>query len=205
MKIRTILVPALTGLFLGLVAPHAARAEVEEWKIEPNHSAAHFAVKHLLISTVRGSFSHVTGTVWLDTEDITKSRVEAEIDATTIDTGNEKRDRHLKSGDFFNVKKCPKILFKSKKVEKDGDELKVVGDLTMNCVTKEVTLNVESISQTVVNPVGVPTRAIEATTKLNRQDFGISWNKSLDGGGVVVGDEVKVILDIQIIKPRAKK
>ena len=190
---------------LGLLVPGLARAEVEAWKIEPNHSAAHFAVKHLLISTVRGTISNVQGTVWLDTEDITKSRVEAEMDANTIDTGNEKRDRHLKSADFFNVKKCPKITFKSKRIEKDGDDLKVVGDLTMNCVTKEVTLDVESISQTVVNPVGVPTRAIEATTKIDRQDFGISWNKSLDGGGVVVGDEVKITLDIQIIKPKAKK
>ncbi len=188
-----------------LFLPNLARAEAEAWKIETNHSAAHFAVKHLLISTVRGSITNVTGTVWLDSEDITKSRVEAELDASTIDTGNEKRDRHLKSADFFNVKKCPKIVFKSKRVEKDGEDLKVVGDLTMNCVTKEVTLNIESLSQTVINPVGVPTRAIEATTKIDRHDFGISWNKSLDGGGMVVGDEVKITLDIQIIKPKAKK
>jgi len=177
-----------------------AQAETEQWKIDPNHSTANFKVKHLLIATVRGQFSGVKGTVTLDPKDLGTLSIDATIDATTVNTGNAQRDNHLKTEDFFNIKKYPAITFKSKRVQKDGSDLIVYGDLSMNGVTREVRLEVEDISAPVLNPAKWFSRAATASTKINRQDFGISWNKSIDGGGLVVGDEVKIELDIELIR-----
>jgi polyisoprenoid-binding protein YceI len=187
-----------------LAAPSLALGAT--WEIDTVHSSANFSIRHLMVSNVKGEFGKVTGTINVDEKDITRSTVEATIDATTIDTRHEQRDAHLKSPDFFDVAKYPTITFKSKKVEKAGEgKLKVTGDLTMHGVTKEVTLNVEGPSKEVKNPFnGALHSGVAATTKLNRKDFGLNWNKALESGGVLVGDEVDVSIDLELIKKEAK-
>ncbi len=204
---RTLIVSLLGLLLLSPLSATAGKksAALETWKIDTNHTTANFKVKHLLIATVRGQFTGVSGTVKLDPNDLTKTVIDVTIDATTVNTGNEQRDNHLKTADFFNIKKFPTITFKSKKAIKDGDDLKVVGILTLNGIAKAVTLEVEDISKAILNPAKWYSRAATASTKINRQDFGVSWNKSVDGGGVVVGDEVKIEIDIELIrKPDAE-
>jgi polyisoprenoid-binding protein YceI len=168
------------------------------WKIDSAHSAANFKVKHLMVSNVRGTISGVTGTVDIDDKDVTKSKVSASLDATTIDTREPKRDDHLKSPDFFNTAKNPKITFESKSVSGKPGNLKVLGALTMNGVTKDVELAVEGPTPPIKGMGGDMRRGLTATTKVNRKDFNINWNKSLDGGGVVVGDDVDIVLDIEL-------
>jgi polyisoprenoid-binding protein YceI len=176
-------------------------AAASSWQIDPAHTSAQFAVRHLMVSTVRGTLGKVTGTVNLDEADPTKSTVEASIDATGINTREPKRDDHLKSPDFFDVAKYPTITFKSKKVTKVNDtKYQVTGDLTMHGVTKEVVLDVEGSPKPFKDPMGNTRIGGAVTSKLNRQDFGIKWNKSLDGGGVVVGDEVNVTIDVEQIR-----
>ncbi len=180
-------------------APGWAGASV--WQIDPVHSSAQFAVRHLRVSTVRGTLGNVTGTVALDDADLTRSSVDASVDASTIDTREPKRDAHLKSPDFFDVAKYPVITFKSKQVKKiDGSKFEVLGDLTLHGVTKEVALNVEGSPQPFKDPNGKFRIGGVATTKLNRKDFNIVWNKSMDGGGVVVGDDVDVTIDLEMIR-----
>jgi len=183
---------------LVLAAPSAAFAA--EYVIDSAHSGASFAVKHLMVATVRGSFSNVTGTVNYDEKDVTRSTVEATIDAKTIDTDEPKRDEHLRSPDFFDTEKFPTITFKSTKVEKAGEGLKVTGNLTLHGVTKPVVLDVEGMSQEVKDPWGNSKRGATATTKLNRKDFGLTWNKALEAGGVAVGDDVKITIDLELNK-----
>jgi polyisoprenoid-binding protein YceI len=149
---------------------------------------------------VRGTLGKVTGVVTLDEADPTKSSVEASIDATTIDTREPKRDAHLKSPDFFDVAKYPTITFKAKKVTKVSDsKFQVTGDLTLHGVTKEVTLDAEGLPKPLKDPMGNLKLGGVVTTKLNRKEFGIEWNKALDGGGVVVSDTVDVTIDIELI------
>ena len=177
-----------------------ALATASEWDIDPAHSAAQFSVRHLMVSNIRGEFGKVTGTVNLDDKDITKSTVEATIDATSIITRDEKRDGHLKSPDFFDVAKFPTVTFKSTKVEKAGkDKYKVHGDLTIHGVTKSVVLAVEGSAEQ-KDPWGNVKRGFAATTKINRKDFGLAWNKALETGGVVVGEEIAITLDIEAAK-----
>jgi polyisoprenoid-binding protein YceI len=191
---------ALAVIAISLLSfPRLAGAST--WQIDPAHTSAQFAVRHLMVSTVRGTLGKVTGAVNLDETDPTKSSVEASVDATGIDTREPKRDQHLKSPDFFDVAKYPTISFKSKKVTKVSDtKYQVTGDLTMHGVTKEVVLDVEGSPKPFRDPFGNLRIGGVATTKLNRQDFGIQWNKSLDGGGVVVGDEVSVTIDVEVIR-----
>ncbi len=184
-----------------LVVPSFALAA--NWEIDASHSAASFAVKHLMVSTVRGGFSGVKGVVKVDEKDVTKSTVEATIDASTINTLDAKRDEHLKGADFLDVAKFPTLTFKSTKVEKAKDGLKVTGDLTLHGVTKPVVLNVEGPTQAVKDPWGNTKSGATATTTLNRKDFGLTWNKALEAGGVVVGDEIKVTLDLELSKKDA--
>jgi polyisoprenoid-binding protein YceI len=175
-------------------------AGASTWQIDPVHSSAQFAVRHLMVSTVRGTLGPVTGTMNLDETDPTKSSVEASVDANGIDTREAKRDAHLKSPDFFDVAKYPTITFKSKKVTKVNDtKFQVSGDLTMHGVTREVVLDVEGAPKPFKDPMGNLKLGGSATTKLNRKDFGIQWNKAMDGGGVVVGDNVDVTIDIELI------
>lgn len=181
-----------------LVAGLASPALASEWTLDPAHTAAQFSVKHLMVSTVRGQFQKVSGSVHLDDKDITKSSLEVTIDATSIFTREAKRDAHLKSPDFFDVEKFPTLTFKSTKVEKSGDKLLVTGDLTIRGVTKPVTLTVEGPTPAVKGPWGNTARGVSATGKLNRKDFGLNWNKALEAGGVLVGDEVQLFIDAEL-------
>jgi polyisoprenoid-binding protein YceI len=195
---------ATATILTAALALEAAGAATS-WKIDPQHAAAQFAVKHLMISTVRGEFKGVTGTVNWDDQDVTKSTVDVTIDAKTVNTGEEKRDQHLKSPDFFDVEKYPTITFKSKKVEAAGPgNLKITGDLTIHGVTKETVLDVEGPSASVKDPWGNTRVAASASTKVNRQDFGVKWNANMDGGGVVVGDTVTITIDLEMVKQAAK-
>lgn len=192
------------GLAAALALP--ASAGTTTWQIDPQHSSAQFGVTHLMISTVRGEFHGVKGTVVLDDQDITRSTVNVTIDATSVDTREPDRDKHLKSPDFFDVAKYPSITFKSTKVEQvSPGELKVTGDLTIRGVTKQVVLNVGGPKAPIKDPWGLQRSAVSATTKINRQDFGVSWNKTLDSGGVVVSDEVRITLDVEMVIPSAGK
>ena len=185
-------------LVLALAMAVPALAGAAAWDIDPAHSVATFKVRHLMVSNVPGEFGKVSGVVNYDPADPSKSSVEATIDTTSITTRQEARDKHLKSPDFFDVEKFPTIIFKSKKVEKAGDgKLKITGDLTIKGVTKEVVLDVDGPMAPVTTPNGMKSGA-SATTKINRQEFGVSWNKSLDGGGVVVSDEVAITIDIEM-------
>jgi len=169
------------------------------YEIDSAHSNAQFTVKHMMVSNVKGVFGKLSGKINLDEKDITKSSVDVVIDATSIDTRNEQRDNHLKSPDFFDVKSHPNITFKSTKVEKAADgKLKVTGNLTIRGTTKPVVLDVEGPTNPVKSPFdGTALIGATATTQLNRKDFGLNWNKAIEAGGVVVGDEVKVTLEIE--------
>jgi len=187
-----------------LLFASAGMLQAETWTIDPAHSSAQFSVRHMMVSTVRGEFTKLSGTVELNEKEITRSKVEANIDATTIDTRNEKRDGHLKSADFFDVANHPTITFTSGKVEQgSGGRLKVTGDLTLRGVTRTVVLDVEALSPAVKDRQGNLHSGTSATTRINRKDFGISWSASLDGGGVVVSDEVKITIDVELIKKDA--
>jgi polyisoprenoid-binding protein YceI len=187
---------------LVLAAPSLAFAA--EYVIDSAHSSAQFSVKHMMVSNVRGSFSNVTGTANLDEKDITKSTVEAVIDVTTLNTNEPKRDEHLRGTDFFDTAKYPTITFKSTKVQKAGkDKLKVSGDLTMHGVTKPVVLDVEGFTSEAKDPWGNTKRGGVATTKVNRKDFGLGWNKVLETGGVAVGEEVAITIDLELNKKQA--
>jgi len=190
-------------LAVALAAPAAALAQTSTWDFDPSHSHASFTVRHMVISNVRGEFRKMSGKVVLDEKDVTKSTVEATIDATTVDTREEKRDAHLRSPDFFNVAQHPTLTFKSTKVEKAGEgKLKVTGNLTMNGVTKAAVLDVTGPTAPVLTPWGKTLRGVSATTTLNRKEFGLMWNKAVEAGPIV-GDEVKVELEVELIKQEA--
>jgi polyisoprenoid-binding protein YceI len=176
-------------------------AHASDWDIDGTHTTAQFAVKHLVVSTVKGTFDKVGGTVSLDDKDITKSKVEVNIDPASIDTREPKRDTHLKSPDFFDVAKFPTLTFKSTKVVKAGkNKLKVTGDLTMHGVTKPITLAVDGPSAETKTPFGTTVRAVSLTGKLDRKDWGLNWNKALEAGGVLVSDEVQLDISAELVK-----
>jgi len=192
------IIAAITA-FIALALPLAASAAA--WHIDPEHSNVGFKVRHLMVSNVRGSFEKESGVVELDDQDITRSKVAVTIDTRSINTNVQKRDEHLRSADFFDVAKYPTITFVSKKVAKAGpDKLKITGDLTLHGVTREVVLDVEGPSQESKDPWGAIRRGATATTRINRKDFGLVWNKNLETGGVVVGDEVLITLEIEMIR-----
>jgi polyisoprenoid-binding protein YceI len=168
------------------------------WKIDPAHSQANFKIKHMMVSWVHGSITGLSGTVDIDDKDPTKSKVVATLDPATIDTRDAKRDEHLRSPDFFDVKKNPSIKFESKSVTGSGENLKVNGALTLNGVTKDVELAVEGPTPAVKSPFGDQRRGLVATTKINRKDFNLVWNKALDNGGVVIGEETWITLNIEL-------
>jgi polyisoprenoid-binding protein YceI len=202
---KTLFATVALSAVLASVLTFPAAAATTTWQIDPAHTAAGFAVKHLMISTVRGQFKGVTGTVVWDDQDLSKSTIEVTIDATTVDTSEPTRDKDLKSEKFFDVAKYPTITFKSKKIENvSAGKLKVTGDLTIHGVTKEVVLDVEGPSNTVKDPWGNTRVAASATTKVNRQDYGVKWNANIDGGGVVVGDDVNITIDLEMTKKAPK-
>jgi polyisoprenoid-binding protein YceI len=170
------------------------------WAIDPAHSNVEFGVKHMTFTTVRGRFSGVSGTITLDEQHIEHSSVEVEIDVASIDTRDEKRDTHLRSADFFDVERIPTMTFKSTRVEPtQSGELRVVGDLTIRGVTREVVLDTTMTGRG-TNPFGVEVAGFEATTRINRKDFGLMWNVALETGGFLVGDEIKITIDIEAAK-----
>ena len=181
------------------LAPLAALAEPSTWNIDPAHTQSMFTVRHMVISSVKGQFEKTTGTVQLDDKNLTRSTVDATIDASTIDTRVTNRDNDLRSPNFFDVAKYPTITFKSTKVEKAGDgKLKVTGDLTMHGVTKPVVLDVEGPTSAIKDPGGHTRRGLSASTTINRKDFGLQYNKMIEAGPVV-GDDVKIEIEAELV------
>ena len=181
-----------------LTTPETA---VSTWKIDPAHSVAEFKVKHMMISNVKGRFTGVSGALYLDENNVANSRVEASIDAGSISTGDAQRDGHLKSADFFDVEQYPTLTFRSTRVIAEGEgDLKATGELTIHGVTREVMFAVEGPTAPAKDPWGNTRVALSATTKINRKDFGLTWNAALETGGILVGDEVTITLEVQFIK-----
>lgn len=171
-----------------------------QWRVDPSHSHVEFAVKHLMISTVKGRFADIDGTVKADGGDWTRASIEVSIKAASIDTRDEKRDAHLRSADFFDVEPYPYITFRSSRIVAAGtDRYRVTGDLTIHGVTKPVTLDVTSEGQG-RDPWGGERVGFSASTKIDRQDFGLNWNLALELGGVVVGNDVKISLDLELVR-----
>jgi polyisoprenoid-binding protein YceI len=171
------------------------------WNIDPVHTVAEFKVKHMIISNVKGQFTAVKGALALNETALTDSHIEASIDAASINTREAQRDAHLKSADFFDVEKFPTLSFKSTRISrvKDG-ELAVTGDLTIHGVARNVVFNVEGPTVPGKDPWGNTRMGLAATTKINRKDFGLTWNAALETGGILVGEEVTITLDVQFIK-----
>ncbi len=172
-----------------------------QWQIDPAHSAAHFSVRHLMISNVRGEFGKISGNVTLDSSDLTKSTLEVSIETASIDTREPQRDEHLRSADFFDVANHPAITFRSTRITTTGsDRFKVTGDLTIRGVSREATFDVEGPTSAIKDPWGNIRTGVTASTKINRKDFGLVWNALIEGGGVVVGDEVSITFDGELIQ-----
>ena len=171
------------------------------WTIDPIHTTAEFKVRHMMITNVKGRFRVVTGSLILDERDVTNSRVEAQIEAASIDTHNGQRDAHLKSADFFDVENHPTLTFVSTSVARTpDDELAVEGDLSIRGVTRRVTFAVDGPSAPTKDPWGNARIGLSAKTKIDRKDFGLTWNAALETGGVLVGDDVNITLDIQLLR-----
>jgi polyisoprenoid-binding protein YceI len=180
-------------------------AATTEWKIDTQHTAAQFSVRHLAISTVRGAFSKVNGTVLVDDQNLSKSAVNVTIDVSTVDTREPARDKDLRSDHFFDVEHFPTMTFKSTSVEQvSPGKLRVIGDLTIRGTTRQVVLDVDGPTAPVKDPWGNQRAAVNATTKINRQDFGVKWNATMDNGGVVVGDDINITIDAEMIKQAPK-
>jgi polyisoprenoid-binding protein YceI len=193
MKTLHVTTIALTGL----LASSAAFAS--DWELDPAHTTAQFSVKHMIFTTARGTFDKVSGNVSLDEKDLTRSHVDILIDAASINTHEPKRDEHLRSPDFFDLARTPNITFKSTRIEKAGKgKFKVTGDLTMHGVTKPVVLSVDGPTPEVKSPWGKLIRSVVATGKISRKEWGLNWNKALETGGVVVGDEVQLEVDAEL-------
>jgi len=194
---RRIAVMAITALVLAL--PSAVPAGT--WKLDSAHTGVQFKVRHLMVSYVRGDFEKISGKIVYDEQDVSRSSADITIDAASINTRVAKRDKHLRSPDFLDVAKHPSLTFRSKKVVKAGDgKLKMTGDLTIRGVTREVVLEVEGPTPPIKDLQGKTRVGGVASTRINRKDFGLTWNKALEAGGVVVGDEVEITIDIEILK-----
>jgi len=166
------------------------------YEIDHSHSSIGFAVKHLMVSTTKGKFNDYQGSIQFDPENLAESKIEVTVNAGSIDTDNEQRDNHLKSPDFFEVDKFPEISFKSKRIEKSGDIYSIVGDLTIKGVTQEIEIPV-NISGPIMSPLGKQVIGISGETTINRQSFGVNWNKVMDNGGLVVDDFVKIQVEVE--------
>lgn len=184
-----------------MATPTSNPASTITWKIDPAHSGAEFKVRHMMISNVKGSFSSLSGALVENTVDPTQSTVEATIDIATVNTGDAQRDGHLKSGDFFDAEKYPTMHFRSTQVEKKGEgEYKVTGDLTLHGVTKPVVFDVDGPSTPGKDPWGNTRIGLSATTKINRKDFGLSYNAALETGGILIGEDVTISLEVQFVQ-----
>jgi len=189
MKMKTLAVALMFATGVSL-----AGAQTSTWKLDSAHSSADFTIRHMGLSNVHGHFGNVSGVVTLDDKDITKSSVQAKVDTTTVDTGVAQRDAHLKSPDFFDVAKYPDMTFVSKQITNKDGKLQMIGDLTMHGVTKPVTLDLDGPSKEMVDPKGTAHRGMSATTNIHRADFGLNF------GNGMLGDDVKVTLDVEMIK-----
>jgi len=187
---------------IALLASISAFAETSTWDIDPQHSTAHFTVRHFGISNVTGSFTKVSGTANIDSADIAKSTVKATIDVSSVDTRVEMRDKDLRSPNFFDVEKYPTIEFNSKRITKTGDNVQVVGDLTIHGTTRGVTLNVDDMTPEVADPWGNTRRGFSANTSINRKDFGLTYNNLLKTGEAVVGEAIKIQIDVEFVKKK---
>jgi polyisoprenoid-binding protein YceI len=184
-----------------MTASPATTSAVTTWKIDPAHSSAEFKVKHMMISNVKGNFTGISGTLTLDEVDPTRSSVEATVPVATLSTGDEQRDGHLKSADFLDAEKYPTFNFKSTEVGRTAPgEHAVVGELTLHGVTRTVSFAVDGPSEAGKDPWGNTRVGLSATTRINRKDFGLTWNATLEAGGVLVGEDVTITLEIQFIK-----
>ena len=194
---RRLRIIGITSLLLAL----SSAAFAATWEFDPARTGVQFKVRHLMVSHVRGDFEKVSGKIVYDEKDISRSSANITIDAASINTRVAKRDEHLKSPDFLDAAKYPSLVFKSKKVEQAGDgKLKMTGDLTIRGVTKEVVLDIEGPTSPIRDIEGKTRVGGVASTKINRKDFGLTWNKAIETGGVVVGDEVEITIDIEIIR-----
>ncbi|CAM5999965.1 unnamed protein product, partial [Sphagnum balticum] len=184
----------LAASSIALITAPAFAAESDDWTIDSAHSDANFSIKHMMVSNVTGTFGKVSGTVKYDGKHLDKAKIDTTIDVASVSTREEHRDEHLKSKDFFDVEKYPTMTFKSTSIKPGKDGFKIHGDLTIHGVTKPVVLNAEPLSQTVKahNALHMGT---SATTKINRKDFGLSFNKTIDNGGAMVGDDVSITID----------
>jgi polyisoprenoid-binding protein YceI len=179
----------------------APQTTTTTWNLDPVHSVAEFKVKHMMISNVKGQFTGITGLLTLDENDIACSRVEAKVDASTINTREAQRDGHLKSADFFDVEQFPTLSFRSTQVKRTSDdELAVTGDLTIHGVTRQVTFQVEGPTAAGKDPWGNMRIGLSGTTKISRKDFGLTWNAALETGGILVGEDVTITLDLEFVK-----
>jgi polyisoprenoid-binding protein YceI len=194
---RTAIVSAIA-----LLASLSALAQTSTWNIDPAHSTAQFTVRHLAISNVTGNFTKVKGSIVLNEKDITQSQVSASIDVNSVDTRVEARNKDLKSPNFFDVEKYPTIEFKSKRIANDGGKLQVIGDLTIHGTTREVALDVDGPTPELADPWGNSRRGISATTTINRKDFNLMYNNLLKTGEAVVGDNVKIQIDAEMVKKK---
>jgi polyisoprenoid-binding protein YceI len=179
----------------------SAPGTVTTWNLDPAHSVAEFKVKHMMISNVKGSFSGLSGSLHLDESDYTRSSAEASIPLATLSTGDVQRDGHLKSADFFDAEKFPTLTFKTTNIDSTGGaDYAVTGDLTLHGITKSVTFAVEDLSEPSKDPWGNHRIGLSASTKIKRKDFGLTWNSALESGGVLVGEDVTINLEVQFIK-----
>jgi polyisoprenoid-binding protein YceI len=171
------------------------------YQIDSQHTGAHFKVRHMMISNVKGEFSRITGSAEFDPSNLAASHVEATIDSASVNTREPQRDSHLKSPDFLDVSRYSKITFRSTKIVSAGeDSFEVIGDLTIRGVTREVTLHVESVTPEIKDPDGLLRLGASATTRIARKDFGLTWNAVLESGGFVVGDEVDITIDFELVR-----
>ncbi len=198
-SIKSAALTVTTAVLLAL----SAAAQTSTWNIDPNHSSAQFTVRHLGISNVSGAFTKVSGSVTLNDKDITQSQVNATIDAGSIDTRQPDRDKDLRSPNFLDVEKYPTLEFKSKRIVNSGGKLQLVGDLTLHGTTREVTLDVDGPTPELSDPWGNLRRGFSASTTINRKDYGVVWNNTLKTGEAVVGDNVKIQIDVELVKKKA--
>ncbi len=183
------------------MSANAPQPTTTTWNIDPVHTTVEFKIRHMMIANVKGHFKLASGVITVDETDITKSQVEASIDATSIDTREPDRDTHLRSAEFFDVEKFPMLTFTSTRVTRVGQaDLEVEGDLTIHGVTRKVTFSVEGPTQPGKDPWGNLRIGLSASTKINRKDFGLTWNAALETGGILVGDEVTITLDVEAVK-----
>lgn len=183
------------------MSANAPQETTSTWNIDPVHTTAEFKVRHMMITNVKGQFTGITGVLTLDEQDLTKSHVDTSIDAASINTREADRDTHLKSADFLDVEKFPTLTFSSSRITRTGDdELEVEGDLTIHGVTRKVVFEVEGPTPPGKDPWGNTRIGWTATTKINRKDFGLNWNAVLETGGILVGDDVTLTLDVEAVK-----